>query len=169
MRVLGAVLAGGESRRFGSDKAEAVLDGKRLIDHAQASIVPFCETVVIVGREGGVPDHPAPGLGPLGGLCGALVYGAENGFEVVLTTACDVPELPEALVLELLSASPAVAASLPVVGVWPTKLAERLAAYLDSGAPRAMRAWVDVSKANAVEWPAPIHNINRPEDMPHSG
>ena len=33
MRVLGAILAGGQSRRFGSDKASASLDGKSLLDH----------------------------------------------------------------------------------------------------------------------------------------
>ncbi|MBB4630571.1 molybdenum cofactor guanylyltransferase [Sphingosinicella soli] len=165
MRILGAVLAGGESRRFGSDKAEALLDGKRLIDHAAASIAPFCETVVIAGRTGGVPDRPAPGLGPLGGLCGALAYGAEQGFEAVLTTACDVPELPEALMRVLIAAPPAVIESLPVVGVWPTSLGVRLAAYLESGAPRAMRAWCETAGAQMVAWPQAIRNINRLEDM----
>jgi len=166
VRILGAVLAGGESRRFGSDKAEALLDGKRLIDHAAASIAPFCETVVIVGREGGVPDRPGPGLGPLGGLCGALLYGAENGFDAVLTTACDVPDLPEALLSTLVAAALAVVADLPVVGVWPTTLAERLAAYLENGAPRAMRIWREAAGATLVPWPDPIRNINRPEDLP---
>lgn len=165
MRILGAVLAGGESRRFGSDKAEALLDGKRLIDHAAASIAPFCETVVIVGRTGGVQDNPAPGLGPLGGLCGALTYGAEAGFEAVLTTACDVPDLPEQLLSALAASPPAVAASLPVVGVWPTSLAGRLADYLESGSPRAMRDWCKTAGATMVAWPEPIRNINRPEDL----
>lgn len=165
MRILGAVLAGGESRRFGSDKAEALLDGKRLIDHAAASIAPFCETVVIVGRTGGVQDNPAPGLGPLGGICGALTYGAEEGFEAVLTTACDVPDLPELLLSALAASPPAVAASLPVVGVWPTSLAGRLADYLESGSPRAMRAWCETAGATMVAWPEPIRNINRPEDL----
>jgi molybdopterin-guanine dinucleotide biosynthesis protein A len=165
MRILGAVLAGGESRRFGSDKAEALLDGKRLIDHATASIAPLCETVVVVGRKGGVPDRPAPGLGPLGGLCGALVYGAEAGFDAVLTTACDVPELPEALLKMLVTAAPAVIADLPVVGVWPASLAGRLVDHLESGAPRAMRAWCETVDAKMLPWPAPIRNINRPEDI----
>lgn len=165
MRILGAVLAGGESRRFGSDKADAVLSGKRLIDHAAASIAPFCETVVIVGRKGGVPDHPAPGLGPLGGLCGALAYGAEQGFDAVLTTACDVPELPEALLSALLKAPPAAVADLPVIGFWPTALAKPLFDYLKSGAPRAMRAWCDTVEAKMLPWPEPIRNINRPDDL----
>ncbi|WP_300539426.1 molybdenum cofactor guanylyltransferase [Sphingosinicella sp.] len=165
MRILGAVLAGGESRRFGSDKAEALLDGKRLIDHAAASIAPFCETVVIVGRTGGVPDRPTPGLGPLGGLCGALAYGAEHGFDAVLTTACDVPELPEALVETLLKAQPTVVADLPVVGFWPSALAKPLANYLESGSPRAMWAWCETVGARMLEWPEPIRNINRPDDL----
>lgn len=165
MRILGAVLAGGESRRFGSDKAEALLDGTRLIDHAAASIAPFCESVVIVGRQNGVPDHPAPGLGPLGGLCGALAYGAEQGFDAVLTTACDVPNLPEALLSALVVSTPAAAESLPVVGAWPTTLAARLAAYLESGSPRAMRAWCEAVGAEMLAWPEPIRNINWPDDL----
>jgi molybdopterin-guanine dinucleotide biosynthesis protein A len=165
MRILGAVLAGGESRRFGSDKAEALLDGTRLIDHAAASIASFCEAVVIVGRTGGVPDRPAPGLGPLGGLCGALAYGAEHSFDAVLTTACDVPELPEALMSALLKAPPAVVADLPVVGFWPTALAKPLFDYLKSGSPRAVRAWCEVVGAEMPAWPEPIRNINRPDDL----
>lgn len=165
MRILGAVLAGGESHRFGSDKAEALLDGKRLIDHAAASIAPFCETVVIVGRTGGVPDRPAPGLGPLGGLCGALTYGATDGFEAVLSTACDVPDLPAALVEGLLKTPMGVVADLPVAGFWPTALAGPLTDYLESGSPRAMRAWCEKVGARMLEWPEPIRNINRPDDL----
>src|SRR3546814_3555756 len=40
VKTLGAVLAGGRSSRFGSDKALAMLGGRTLLDHAQAALRP---------------------------------------------------------------------------------------------------------------------------------
>ena len=91
---MGAVLAGGRSSRFGSDKAAALLEGRRLLDHAATNIAPFVERVVTVGGDEGVPDLPAPGLGPLGGIAGALSFAEREGFGSVLTIACDMPRLP---------------------------------------------------------------------------
>src|SRR3546814_20571783 len=72
MRLLGAVLAGGRSSRFGSDKALAMLDGRTLLDHAAAALGAHVETVVICGRHvpgmTGLADRPAADMGPLGGL-----------------------------------------------------------------------------------------------------
>src|SRR3546814_13961187 len=76
MRLLGAVLAGGRSSRFGSDKALAMLDGRTLLDHAAAALGAHVETVVICGRHvpgmTGLADRPAADMGPLGGLNAAL-------------------------------------------------------------------------------------------------
>src|SRR5687768_5356431 len=49
--ILGAVLAGGQSSRFGSDKALAELDGRTLIARAVDALAGWCEYVVAVGRE----------------------------------------------------------------------------------------------------------------------
>ena len=54
--TLGAVLAGGQSSRFGSDKALAVLDGQTLLTRAVATLAQWCDTVVVVGRS----EAPAP-------------------------------------------------------------------------------------------------------------
>ena len=74
MRVLGAILGGGQSSRFGSDKAVALLHGLPLMDHASAGLRPHVEAVITVGRDWHglvrVEDEPEPGLGPLGGLLG---------------------------------------------------------------------------------------------------
>ncbi len=60
MRLLGAVLAGGQSRRFGSDKALALLDGRPLIAHVIAALAAQTEAVIVCGKEWGdwVPDRP---------------------------------------------------------------------------------------------------------------
>ena len=49
--ILGAVLAGGLSTRFGSDKALAELDGHTLIARAVDALSGWCEYVVVVGRD----------------------------------------------------------------------------------------------------------------------
>ena len=51
MRVLGAIIAGGQSRRFGSDKALAVIDGRPMIAHVTEALRPQVEMVAICGRD----------------------------------------------------------------------------------------------------------------------
>ena len=89
-RILGAVLAGGRSSRFGSDKAAAMFRDRTLADHAAAAIAPFVEAVVRVGGDG-VPDVPRPGLGPLGGIATTPVI---NRPEVAIIGPNRVVERP---------------------------------------------------------------------------
>ena len=169
--ILGAVLAGGESRRFGSDKALAHFRGAPMLAHATASLAPFVtETVVVGGERAGVaaiPDRPARGLGPLGGVCGALLHAHARGFEAVLTLPCDTPDLPADALAALLSAgAPAYLAALPVAGLWPARDGGALLAHLSSGGERAVHGWARACGAIAVEVAATFANVNRPEDLP---
>ena len=74
------ILAGGKSRRFGSDKASALLDGKPLILHVADALRPFASSITVVADVAGKYDDMGlrtisdaePGLGPLGGLRAAL-------------------------------------------------------------------------------------------------
>ena len=79
IRLLGAVLAGGQSMRFGKDKASERLGDLTLLQHAVHALQAQAETVIVVGRERldvkWAPNWPEPGLGPLGGLCFALREG----------------------------------------------------------------------------------------------
>ena len=169
MKLLGAVLAGGRATRFGSDKALAALDGRALIDHAIASLTPHCETIVVVGRTEApvacVPDLPFSGLGPLGGIAGALAYAADHGFDRVLTTACDTPFLPVEVIAALRAAAPAYAAEAPTVGLWPARLAAPLLAHLLADKPRAIRRWAETIGAAAVLPGVVLANINTPDDL----
>ncbi|WP_288457553.1 NTP transferase domain-containing protein, partial [uncultured Sphingomonas sp.] len=85
IRILGAVLAGGRSSRFGSDKALATWRDTALIDHALDSLSPHVADLLVVGRGAArvrtAPDLPHPDLGPLGGIAGALAVAAREGFD----------------------------------------------------------------------------------------
>src|SRR3546814_12901702 len=94
VKTLGAVLAGGRSSRFGSDKALAMLGGRTLLDHAQAALRPHCDALIVVGRGEGLADWPQPDMGPLGGVAGALRHAASEGFAQLLTAPVDCFRLP---------------------------------------------------------------------------
>lgn len=163
MRLLGAVLAGGQSLRFGSDKALALFEGRPLIDHARAALAAQTDAVIVIGREGGFPDRPAPGLGPLGGINAAIHAAAARGFDAVLTCGCDVPELPKGLA-ELL-ADGGYLAEMPVIGLWPAALAAYLDAWLAGEHDRSVRGWADAAGLKRVTLGAPVANLNTPADL----
>lgn len=113
----------------------------------------------------GIPDRPAPGLGPLGGICGALRHAAANGHAAIVTIGCDTPFVP-AETLAALAGAPGAAfvAGTPIVGRWPVGLADALERHLREGGDRSMRRWCAMIGATPLD-AAPIANINRPEDL----
>jgi len=169
-RLLGVILAGGQARRFGGDKALATLSGIALLDHAALALRPVSEDIAVVGRDSpayvSIADWPAAGLGPLGGLCGALRHARDCQFDAVLTLPCDTPSLPAGLLDDLARRGVAsFVANTPVIGLWPSALADRLSDYLERGGNRAVRAWAEEVGAEALDgWP-PIPNVNRPDDL----
>lgn len=163
MRLLGAVLAGGQSRRFGSDKAMALLDGKPLIEHARAALAVHTEAIIICGGTGGIPDRPAPGLGPLGGINAAIHEAAARDFDAVLTCGCDVPVLPSDLAERL--AGGGYLAEMPVVGLWRVGLAAGLDAWLAESDDRSVRCWANAAGVRRVTLGAPVVNLNTPADL----
>lgn len=166
MRLLGAILAGGAARRFGSDKAAAMLDGRALIDRVADVLGPQCDALVVCGRMWGrVPglaDLPKAGLGPMGGIAAALAHAARHGYDAVLTAPCDAPDLPGDL-LERLGTPPSYAADLPVIGLWPATAAARAHAAAASD-ERSIRAFATAIGAVPVAI-AGLANVNRPEDL----
>ena len=166
MRLLGAVLAGGQSRRFGSDKAVALWSGRTLLDHAIELLTAQASDVVVCGRAwpGGIAlhDYPSPGLGPLGGLGAALRYAEANGYDALITTGCDLLDVPRDFAARL-SPGPAAALGQPLLGVWPAGLSTLLDAHVAQG-HRSMMSWIAATKAQIVDL-GPVRNVNTPADL----
>jgi molybdopterin-guanine dinucleotide biosynthesis protein A len=109
MDVIAAIMAGGESRRMGADKAALRLGDESLLERTARVAVEAGLAVTIVGRErppewrgprcGFLRDQRA-GDGPLGGIATALA--AANGA-AVLALPCDLPALSAAAIGWLLA------------------------------------------------------------------
>lgn len=162
---LGAVLAGGASRRFGAPKALARLGGVPLATRVAGALRGT------VARVGLVANDPAflalgletradlrPGEGPLAGVETALAWAAEAGLEGVLCVACDVPFVNAPLLRAMAAraaahpghvvvpASPGRRGFEPLVALYPASVLPAVAAALDDG----RRAVVDLLAAVPV-------------------
>ncbi|MFA7586230.1 MAG: molybdenum cofactor guanylyltransferase [Novosphingobium sp.] len=168
MRLLGCVLAGGKSTRFGSDKALAELGGQSLIARAVDTLAGWCEMVVVVGREHApaptLADWPHPDMGPLGGIAAALRHARDEGFDAVLTCGVDSHPLPENLP-DLLLPAPACVAGQPVIGLWPASLSPVVEAILTSETRHSMQRLVEATGARCVQLASDPANINTPADL----
>ncbi|MEE4453822.1 molybdenum cofactor guanylyltransferase [Novosphingobium resinovorum] len=166
--ILGAVLAGGLSSRFGSDKALADIGGRTLLSLAVDTLSGWCEHVVVTGRETApaptLPDWPRAGMGPLGGLAAALRHAADEGYDAVMSCGVDAGFLPEDLPT-LLGGAPACLAVQPVIGLWPASSLQELEALLHAPESHSMNRFVDRIGARRVQIALPVANINTRQDL----
>lgn len=102
--LTGVILAGGQSRRLGQDKALARVGGAgpTLIERVAAALRPVCAEVLVAGGDParyaflGLPIAPDiyPAAGSLGGIYAGLCAAQH---EYALVVACDMPFLNPAL------------------------------------------------------------------------
>lgn len=100
------ILAGGNSRRFGSDKARAVFQGQPLIRALSDQFIALGFTVTVVGKHDGqyadlgldTIGDIEPGKGPIGGLRTALTHRV-SGW--ILLCSCDMLGIDQAWVTAL--------------------------------------------------------------------
>ena len=166
--ILGCVLAGGLSSRFGSDKALAEIAGHTLLALAIDSMSGWCDHVIVVGREAApapcLPDWPKPGMGPLAGIAAALHFARDEGYEAVLTCGVDSAGLPDDLPA-LLGLAPAYLADQPVIGIWPAAASSTLDRILSAQGRHSMMQFAESIGARAVKLAQKPANINTPADL----
>ena len=101
-KILGVVLAGGKSQRFGQDKSQVRLNGKILIDYILSEIIDeFKETLIVTNESINfmksdkislIKDFKE-GLGPLGGILSSMKWIKKNNKEYnwISTFPSDTP------------------------------------------------------------------------------
>jgi molybdopterin-guanine dinucleotide biosynthesis protein A len=189
-RILGVVLAGGASRRFGSDKGAALLAGRPLLRWVIERAQPQVEALLVNSNRsetGGdafdlecIPDT-APGEGPLAGILAALTEAEQRSFTHVASFACDTPFFPRDTVARLRDALFSNQADFAVAScganahrifaLWPVTSRARLQEAFARGA-RSMRdvehwltpAWADFPAKSGPEGD-PFFNINTAADL----
>ena len=110
--IAGFILAGGASRRMGTDKSKLMLEGRSFVERIANEMAGVVSSVTIVGKIAGdqildgahtsfptVPDV-YPEWGALGGVHTALSNCSE---EWALVTACDLPFVTTQLFTHLAS------------------------------------------------------------------
>lgn len=190
--VVGVLLAGGLSRRFGGgDKALNALDGKSVLQHVRDRARPQVGAMILnaggsAARFDGlgldVVEDAVPGaLGPLAGVLTGMEWASANAPDAqwVATFATDAPFLPLDLVARLKEAALDRAADIavaqsggrvhPVFGLWRIGLLADLRNALVEEGQRKVMAWVEGHAFCAVEFSHrpidPFFNINTPEDL----
>ena len=174
-RLTGVLLAGGASRRFGSPKALARLDGETLAERAWRVLGETCDERIAVGkRADGLPlpfslvDDGTALRAPLAGVVAGL-RAARADVAVVLPV--DAPLVSAELLLSLAAAC--ADAAVPQTGPLP-------AAYRKSALPVLERRLAEGElclkgalrelDARVVEFdPALLANVNSPDDLVRLG
>ena len=132
----GILLVGGQSTRFGSPKALAVLDGETLAARAWRLLGDVCEERLAVGRVGGLPFATIEdeGTGPVAAVATGL---RAARHEVAVVVPVDMPLLtPDAL---LVLAAACRDAAVAQAGPLPCAVAERALPAFETG-ERRLRA-----------------------------
>ncbi len=188
MKIIGAIIAGGQSSRMGGrEKAFLELASKPVILHVIEQFEPQVDQLVINANgeparfsEFGldvVPDVLTSLTTPLAGLHAALKFTKSVEAEVLVTVPSDTPFLPFNLVAKLLEKAlvrgAAIAASGDqehyIVGAWRMELLDDLETAIAQDNLFRVKDWAHRTSAQKVEWPVepydPFFNVNAPEDL----
>ena len=184
----GLILAGGQSRRMGQDKALLAFSGSTLLAHIAARLRPQVSTLALNARSDfaamhdlvRIPDSIPGRLGPLAGILAGLEARLDPAATHLLAVPVDSPFFPTDLCSRLVDAVDgeeviAVAASQgrdhPVFGLWPLALKEDLRHFVLNDERRSIRGFLDRHQTRIVEFEAtaqgfdPFFNVNTPEDF----
>jgi molybdopterin-guanine dinucleotide biosynthesis protein A len=188
MKVIGAIIAGGQSSRMGGrEKAFLTLAGKPILAHVIERIGPQVDQLVInangePARFSGfglevVPDVLTTLTTPLAGIHATLQFAKNTGGDLLITVPSDTPFLPFDMVAKLLEKTGTNGAGITasggqehyIIGAWKTVLLDDLESAIARDNLFRVKDWAHSVAAQKVEWPVephdPFFNVNAPEDL----
>ena len=187
--ILGVVLAGGKSQRFGEDKSQVKLGDKLLIDYILSEIVEEFKEILIVSNSSidfrksekiSVIEDIKKNLGPLGGVLTVMKWVKNNNkdYKWISTFPVDTPFFKHSILQKFLQDIQPEESKLffiksnntrhNIFGLWSIDLMDKLEEDLNKG-QRKVEVWansIGVKTIN-VEFQNedPFFNINTKEDL----
>tara|TARA_Y100000590_G_scaffold431215_1_gene545747 strand:+ start:399 stop:1010 length:612 start_codon:yes stop_codon:yes gene_type:complete len=185
--ILGVVLAGGKSKRFGKDKANVKLGNKTLIQHTLDKIKSKFSKIIVVSNTEVVKDYTIVKdcingqLGPLVGVLSAMKWIKKNNYsyEWIITFPCDTPFFSISIIDRFINAAKLKNSFLYFVksedkrhnifGLWSLKLVNTLEEDINKNEYRKVEKWankIGVKTINVTyEKMDPFFNINTKEEL----
>jgi molybdopterin-guanine dinucleotide biosynthesis protein A len=171
--VTGILLVGGGSRRFGSPKALAVLEGETLAERAYRTLAEAFGSVVAVGKSEDALALPFPVLDD-GSATRAAIVGVAAGLRLAPTDVCvflptDMPLVPPELLRSLAEATDGHDAAVPQTGPLPGAYRHAVLPVLERRIARgelSLRdALAEVETCVVAAEEALLVNVNTPADL----
>ena len=188
-KILGVVLAGGKSQRFGEDKSQVKLHGKILIDYILSEIIDQFEEILIVtnneikfkfSKKISITKDLIEGVGPLGGILTAMKWIKKNNknYKWISTFPSDTPFFTKNELQIFYKKIDIQKSKLffiknkqtrhNIFGLWSMDLMEKLDNDLKQG-ERKVEVWADTAGVEIInieyEKKDPFFNINTKEDL----
>jgi len=189
--ILGAILAGGQSKRMGKDKLFLEINNKKLIEHTIDKVKKYLKKVIIITNQDNeffsknnlttVKDCVEGQLGPLVGILTAMKWAKENLSQCswIATFPCDTPFFPESIIESFIEESEKKESLIlcasshgrkhNIFGLWSLDLYEKLKDDLINKKVRKVQDWTEKNKIKNLEFKFkdydPFFNINTEEDL----
>ena len=188
--ILGVVLAGGQSKRFGEDKSQVNLEGKILINYILSEIVDVFNEILIVANSdiefmqskkiSRIEDFQKD-LGPLGGVLSAMKWIKQNNknYQWISTFPSDTPFFKKELLEEFYEKINFNESKLffiksndtrhNIFGLWSLDLLSQLEEDLIKKGERKVELWANSIGVKNIDMQFknndPFFNINTKEDL----
>ena len=189
--ILGAILAGGQSKRMGKDKLFLELNNRKLIEHTIDKVKKYLKKVIIITNQNNeffsknnlttVKDCIEGQLGPLVGILTAMKWAKDNltNYSWIATFPCDTPFFPENIIEIFIEESKKKESLIfcanshgrrhNIFGLWSLDLYDKLKDDLVNNKIRKVQDWTEKNKIKNLEFKFkdydPFFNINTKEDL----
>ena len=187
--ILGTVLAGGKSQRFGEDKSQVKLNGKLLINYILSEIEDeFKEILIVTNNQiafqkskkiSTIKDFKK-GQGPLGGVLSAMKWAKEknSNYKWISTFPVDTPFFKKKILKKFLSEINIEESKLffiksnntrhNIFGMWSIDLMKKLEEDLNKG-HKKVETWANSIGVKIINmefmYEDPFFNINTKDDL----